>query len=754
MALKLKGSNASPMRSLIDAIDSTISNRGQDFVSVDNTRQLVSMESLDSMSATGLQNRFDTVRQLIRSELQRGNALGLGMEDLAAADAGDAEAAARVETALDAGAMAAMAAGDPVAYAQAAYNGGVAAAPGVKIVDTLADGVAPAGMDYRPNVAMESFNDQELREHLASSVVFNIFASRQDDVAEMLFPTVVVPVDQAGLDMTVARMQVFNEVRHKASGAKIDFGKRNLIDAAVDHTILEGQSTRLVPVVLENGDNADKFVDDAIAGEYTIPVAGFEVPTAPLAVDKDIDLIGISQFAPLVGAGVIDHSDDVDARVVLESLVLWTGAGAGVQFPTARLARSAFNKTVEGNSRLVGLQFTSTDLVIDKDTKAIDGTDVTAFAAIVSNNLTVRLAVNVSGELNVEFGNIKVWAAKVGVETIQDANGVVISKTSGVGATVVSALAGLTVVGYTILANRTNANLRTRGHLLDTVYETQRYTIPLGSPLSITSPVASGGARDAADQKALIAAARTRNTNNAITALFATADQLRAAVRGPKHIDGTVSGVGGLGRFLIDPFFEEHELDLVASINSISSAEKAMDISAVLVNAIRDIAYRMYQQTKIQVAIDQMTGTAGQAPMLLIATDQVLIRHLMVAGDTRTFGTVFDKAMVKSSTDRRLRNKIVITMSVTGVEGAHPLTFGTHAWMSELIGLMPISRNGATTKEATVQPRTLHINNLPALAIIDVKGLTKVLIDKIETPKIAAAGAQNVYLDGLRQPYI
>ena len=65
-----------------------------------------------------------------------------------------------------------------------------------------------------------------------------------------------------------------------------------------------------------------------------------------------------------------------------------------------------------------------------------------------------------------------------------------------------------------------------------------------------------------------------------------------------------------------------------------------------------------------------------------------------------------------------------------------------------------ISRNGATTKEATVQPRTLHINNMPVLAIITVKGLTKVLVDKTATPPLAAAGVNNVYLDGLRYPTV
>lgn len=754
MALKLKGRQVAPLNQLAQNLAAHIRTNGDDFVSASTTGALVSMESVDVVTASSLNNTFDNVKATLRRELGQIKHLAqaFGLEaDASASDEERAEYAQRLDTAIEAGAMAAMAAGNPEAYARAAYHGQPQAEAGVTIVDSMG-GDTPAGMDYRGNVAMEAFNDKELRDHLPYSILFNIFASRQDDFSEMFFPTVVVPPDQAGLDVTVARMQVFNEIRHQASGNKVDFGKRNLIDAAVDHTILADEHTRLVPVVQQDGSSDDKFVAPAIVAPFSVRVGNYDVPTAPLLLDKEIDLIGISQFQPLLGAGVIDHSDDVDARVNLDELYLSLGGSKGVAFPVGRLARSGFNKTVEGNSRLTGLQFTSTDLVIDKDTKAVDGTAIAGFAGIVSGNYTVRLGVNVSGELNVEFGNVKVWAASVTVASIQDANGNSVSTASGAGAQIVSDLAGLKIVGYTLRANRTNANRRTRGHLLDTVYETQRYTMPLGSPLSITSPVTSDGGRDAADQKALIAAARMRNSNNAVTAIFAIADQLREATKGPRLPVGHVSGVGGLGRHLVDAFFEELELDLVQSINSIKSQDRAQDVSATIVNAIRDVAYRMYQATKIQPAIDAVTGVAGEAPVLLVGTDQVLIRHLLVNGDSRTFGTVFDKAIVKASTDRRMYGKIVISMSRQGAEGADPLTFGTHGWMSELIATMPISRNGATTREATVQPRTLHINNLPVLAIITVKGLTKVLVDKTATPALTAAGVNNVYLNGLKYP--
>jgi hypothetical protein len=98
--------------------------------------------------------------------------------------------------------------------------------------------------------------------------------------------------------------------------------------------------------------------------------------------------------------------------------------------------------------------------------------------------------------------------------------------------------------------------------------------------------------------------------------------------------------------------------------------------------------------------------------------------------------------------------KIVISMGRAGAEGPDPLYFGAHGWMSELIATMPVSRGGQVSKEATVQPRTLHINNMPVLAIITVQGLTKVLVDRTATPALAAAGVNNVYLNGLKYPIL
>ena len=334
----------------------------------------------------------------------------------------------------------------------------------------------------------------------------------------------------------------------------------------------------------------------------------------------------------------------------------------------------------------------------------------------------------VDGEANVQTGNVKVYAAPVKVASIQDVDGNEVGMSSGAGATVAAALATATVIGYELKAARTNSNRRTRGLLLDTNDITNRYAIPLGAPISVPSPVGSN--RDARDLEALVAAARIRNSNNAVTRLLNYADTLRAYVGGNKRKEG-VPSIEGMGRYLVTPFFEEKELDLPALINSVRDMDRAQDINALLVNAIRDVAYRMYRDSGYQPALNATVG-GSQEPKLLIGTDVVLQRHLMVTGDSRTFGISFREYEIVSSFDSRMKNKIVITLTRAGAsEGPDPLTFGTHAWIPELASTINVARDGATTAEAMVQPRNLHINHLPVMAVITVKGLDEVLTAKV-----------------------
>jgi hypothetical protein len=218
-----------------------------------------------------------------------------------------------------------------------------------------------------------------------------------------------------------------------------------------------------------------------------------------------------------------------------------------------------------------------------------------------------------------------------------------------------------------------------------------------------------------------------------VTRLLNYAETLKTYVTSASR-KGAVANIEGMGRYLVKPFFEEVTLNLVDKINSIRDMDRAQDVTALLVNQIRDVAYRMYSESGYQPALNA-SPVGSQQARLLIGTDIVLQRHLMVTGDSRTFGIAFPDYKIVSTFDKRMQGKIILTLTRDGSqEGPDPLSFGTHAWIPELASSVQVNRDGATYPEAMVQPRNLHVNHLPIMAVINVEGLEEALTAKTTAP--------------------
>lgn len=718
----LQGSDAASK--MVSEIRAVINEQGSGIATAAQTGQMISLESLQEHEFEALSRHTDTLAQTLKP------ALMLGLEDADIGSAGDDLTSQQ----LEAGAIVAMAAGNPTEYARRATSP-VVTGDGVEIIEPEGSSLN-GSLDFRAQPALESFDERELAKFLPYSIAFNVHASRQDEFSETFYPTVVVPPEQGGLDITVRRTTVYNAVHRNGKGGATDFKQKNLVDAAVDYTVLADQSTSLIPYIQEDGSNAAAFVGTGVIAPTFKTISGVEVRTSPLVFENKVDLIGISGHPALVGAGVLDHTDAVDGPIVLDKLYLSTATTNGdvISFTTQRLPSAGFLKTVEGLGREMELRFSSDDLILDAATLTVSGAVPASLAAIKTGNYTVRLAVRVSGEANVQFGNIELWSKAVKVASIQDEDGVEVGLTQGVGATIVTSLATAKLIGFDLKAQRTNSNRRTRGLLLDSQEVTRRYSIPLGAPISAPSP--TGSNRDARDLEDLISAARLRNSNNAVTRLLDYFDTLEAYVRsgGRRNSVTGAPAVEGMGGYLVQPFFERIELDLEKELASLTDGDRAGDVSSLIVNTIRDVSYRMYRDSRYQPALNA-SATGSKSVKLLIGTDVYLPKHIMVSGDTRTFGIAFNEFAVVSTFDERLNNKIILTLTRGGAqEGPDPLSFGTHAWIPELASTLQVSRDGATYPEAMVQPRNLQINHMPIGAIIEVKGLTEVLKGKVDFP--------------------
>lgn len=738
-----------PMASLAGEIATALKERGSELKNEQTSKMILSCEALDDANLRELNTRATSAEAALLGFLKKSNLPGK-IEVVKQKDhqgrTVEVSTEGYTESQIKAGVIALMAAGAPGAYARQA----MACQPKTDVEGNTS--IMPvnafAGYDMRmsataPTISNEAFDDRELIQNLPFSVVFNVQAARQSELPESFYPTLTVTPDNGSIDVSVRRTMVFNDVRHSLSGKPMDFHRRNLIEGVIDHTLLETNSTAIVPVFNDDSQdpnyNADRF--STLVGTYTKKVDNISVPTRPLKPGVDIGLIGISQHDGLIATGILNNTDTVDLKNNLEKIyveihsssVVGAGATSVVPFDVLSLPRSQFQKAPEGFVQDLLLNFATVDLPLTGATK-----DVTGALATSTNYLrnsgrdtwVLRLKVSVSGELNIETGNLNVKPANLEIVSVWDVDPVTNDYTEVTGADVTALKAEFDIIrmdSYELLSSRSNLNRRTRGIQVTTVEQNERYMIPLGAPINCPTPVTN--TRTSTDLAAPITACRIQTDNKAVSKLLRYADTLSAYKLSQSYLVPTPN-IEGIGRLLIKPFYEEYELDLLQVTASLSSTNRADDVSAAIVNKIREMSYRAYRDSGYQPALDAATATTGTKPKLLIGTDPTTAQHIMVSGDTRTVSINFDHKIV-THYDQRLRNKIFMTFVRDGQAGPDPLSFGFMAWMPELATSLPMTREGALVNEVMVQPRYLHINTCPILMLIKVKNLGTAVAGKV-----------------------
>lgn len=573
--------------------------------------------------------------------------------------------------------------------------------------------------------ALEAYDERENRNAVIYSIAYNMQAARQDEFGETFFPTIVLTPDNVGFGVTVNLMMVYNGIERKISGTFEDFKKKNIIRAVADATVLRKEQTRIIPV--NRAQSVDKFVDPLLVAPSDYLLEGESIHTAPLAIGKKVDLLGLSQTDALLAKGIMDMTDSIDPAVTLQHVFVKFGNDV-LKFSTANLPLSNFTYSTQNNYRVMTLNFQTTSVLVNKDTKQADGSALVDLAAVVTDDLILRLELQLSGSVNIETGETTVFGNIVSTHTVQDHTGNQLDMTTAPAAPVVAVVNAGVIFGYDLQAYRTNMNRRQQGQLIDTTRYTQLYNVPLRSPITAIHPINADAQTDASDVQALITATRIRTSNESVTNLLNTATMLR------QYIDARdLTGVGpdllGVGRFFVRPTYHEEQIDMNDIVDSLTSHQRAEDMQSALVNKIRDYAYRMYRDSEYKAAADALAGGIAPTPVVIIGTDPVIARYLNVTGDLRTLGGEFDVRVV-STLDYRVAGKIFITFGVFDESrnvSPNPMNFGNLAWAPELVLTTNISRSGQISKETVVSPRFLFCVHLPVLTVLEIDNISDVI---------------------------
>lgn len=702
-----------PLDNMVAGIQGELNAHGHQFVSKSIAKSAISLESMDATVELEVQRSIGSLSTALEGII---STHGTGFAKLTQAQ-------------RDAGVAAAIISGDITGYIHAPIARNVVANESTSFI-------SPSGSDFtsdRMRQALEAYDEKENKNAVVYSVAYNMQAARQDEFGETFYPTVVVTPDQVGFSVSIRLIQVYNEVRRQITGNLDQFGKRNIIQAVIDPTILQNDMTKIIPVY--RTESAHNFVDAALLPPKDVLVAdGESVTTSAFALGKDFSLLGISQTAALLETGLQDTTDSIDAAITLSAIYMQLGTGANaevISFATQRLPLAVFTYSVQQNYRLMNLQFTTKSLLVGPNTTDVSGAASVILAPLVVGKYSVRLGVAISGSVNLELANTSLFASNVSVVSVSDNTGALLDITTGAGLAIATLFASATMIGYDLDARRTNLNRRMRGQMLDTTYYNQVYAVPLRSPITVPRPLTLGDANDSTDLASLITATHIRTSNEAVAELLRVESYLAeyVGVTNPANLGAAAPEILGVSRFLVTPFYEYAEVNVSDQIDSLTSHDRATDIQAVIVNKLRDMAYRMYRDSGYKAAADALSGGIAPTPTIIIGTDPVLSRYITVSGDLRTLGNDFNVKIV-STLNRTMAGKIIMTFGVfdSGMEGVpNPMHFGNMAWKPELTLVLPLHRNGSNSKELTVQPSFLHITNLPVMSSLVVNGISDVI---------------------------
>jgi hypothetical protein len=595
--------------------------------------------------------------------------------------------------------------------------------PSRNMIPVKAD-TAPDYLGHRPKfVAAEAFDNREVRSAVLYSMAYNYAVSRQDEFGETVWPTLTLPADQVGFGIVVNRLAIHRGLQHTVDGKVTEFKKIDLMRAEADHKVLLKERTRVFPIF--RAAHASQFVDQAIIPAFDYDNEGITIKTAPLATGIDIGLLGISQTDAQLDGGMANQTDTLDPAISVEKLFVTLGADV-FAFNVFGQPGANFVAAPQGLDKQRNLTMRLRSAKIEKSTTQFGGVakSEAALVALDTDDLTLVLELNATGQSNTEIGSAVVYGNRVSIVKVLDADGVELPASDARVQDLQALVAGAKIIGWTPRAYKTNMNMRERGDFIDTTNFTQLYEVPLLSPCTAQRPVNTDGRLDTSDFEALVTHTRFRLKNDAVTAIFDACNRL-ADWSGTEVSPEDLPYALGAARFHVKPTFlsTDTPIDLAAITGSLSSVDRVKALQSTIVNLIRDYAFRLYVLSEYQAAKSSL-GMQGP-DTVIVATDPTIHRYIMVDGDLRTLTDKFNIRVV-STLDKRFEGKVFVTFGVfdeSRNQAPNLLNWGNLVWAPEVVLSAQVPRGESMSRETIVQPRYLFVNHLPVAAMLEFTGI-------------------------------
>lgn len=609
-------------------------------------------------------------------------------------------------------------------------------------------------VDYGKNfIGAEYYSDKDLDKNLGLSWTLNVRAlETQSRFAETLYPTITVDSNDVGITIrtkiTTVTRGVMNALLAKDS---VEDNRRPLHDALTDHRVLQDDAIRIVPYIMEDGKNAEFFVDPNIIENTTVQLGRVPAyPTNYLNFEQtQLNLFRLAAHPGIVTEGY-DETDEIAPGAALGEILLSVrkkgeaiADGALFKINTRDMQYSTFQRPAEGGGRELLLNFRATVFTINGKSKDWKGNEMPALDALKANGYSLRFVISVNMSMHTtgdRSGFVDITGKSLRIDSVVTADGTKLPINEGSVKTILDNIQ-LELYGWRFDGTRTNENRRTQGLMLDPIWEQENYKLQYGSPLLTKSPI--GQEYDDAERlDDLISAVNIRNESLAVSQTLNYTEQLREVVAA-KVTAYDKSAIRGLGRHWVSAWFEELEFDVSKHIQTSDTKDALVNARQGLLNRLGDQVTRAIQESRYMPALRLLTANPDARPVVVIATDEPTASMLLLQqGETRILGDRYQYEVVTTNDDRwRVKDADYnsVTRRLQWVlrvdqenDGSYcVLNWGNHFWSPVMVTNINIQRNGGVSKELAVQPRNAHINHCPIAGVILIKGITEFVAKKL-----------------------
>ena len=584
-------------------------------------------------------------------------------------------------------------------------------------------------------LSAEAYDERVNNSAILYSMQYNAQAALQEEATETWWPTITVPNDNAAFTIEVKRWFVYDAIERQANGEVADWKRINIIRAARNPDLLNTNDTTGYPVFRTS--SADQFWDKLVAGNVVTqtikPDRNRTLVTAPLRPGITRDILGLSQTDEMLNAGPMNQTDSLDTKFTLRTIYVEFTDPADptvketFKFNTSVIPSSEYTYVLQGGYREMQLNFRTSDLMLDKNSKTHDNATPVLLAGLATTELMFRMETRASGNIDIQDGKEVLDPSASGVKPVSCWNNTKqeLPLNAAPAAAIAAILATGKIIGYDLTYYLANSNRRLFGQLMDSRSERQMYYIPLRSPVSIQHPAHVDPSVDAIDIQALLTHTRFRLVNEGIRKIHET---YGALTQFASANDGSIDppNVLGVGRFYVKPVRKYLPLDVTATVMNLTSEDARANIQAVIVNHIRQMGIEMFIESEYGPANSAMHGGVAPMPELIVLCSPDIEQYITVPGELRTMGGSPIPIRVVSHIDQTLSGRIYMTFGQFGANRnteVVPLNSGNLFWSSELVLSGTINRQGATSRETMVQPRYFFLSHLPVMGLIEVTGI-------------------------------